>query len=243
MNQILTYQLSIDYGCSPSDVLDEKNHFAEFYPHPHRRRYDDADDCLLKICAVNSKLLVCGRSEIIADLEPWLKDFGGEWFLEAGPLRKLDEILRPHGCRVRRFHPFYISDVPAEVDTGSWDIRWYEAADIEQFRGDGRFTSAFTFLEAAPDILGVAAMRDGEICAMAGASADSPLLWQIGINTLPAARRQGAAATVVSLIRNEILRRGALPYYGTALSHMASQRTALRAGFQPAWAELVTEAI
>ena len=243
MNPILVKQLSIDYCCAEADVLDGKNHFTEFIPHPDRRRYDDPGDCYLKICALNSKLLVNGHGEIVSALEPWLRDYGGEWFLEAGPLRKLDEILEPHGCRVRRFHPFYVSDVPAEVDASGWDIRWYEPADIAQFAGDGRFSSAFTFLPSAPDMLGVAAWRDGNICAMAGASGDSPQMWQIGINTLPEARRQGAAGMLVGLIRNEILRRGALPFYGTALSHIASQKTALKAGFRPAWAELVVEKI
>ena len=243
MNPILVKQLSLDYCCAEADVSDDKNHFTEFFPHPDRRRYDDPGDCFLKICAVNSKLLINGHADIISELEPWLKGFGGEWFLEAGPLRRLDELLKAHGYRVRRFHPFYISDTPSIADTSGWDIQWYAPADIAQFQGDDRFTSAFTFMESAPDMLGVAALRNGEICAMAGASGDSPRLWQIGINTLPAARQQGAATLLVKLIRNEILRRGALPFYGTALSHMASQKTALSAGFRPAWAELVTEKI
>ncbi len=46
---------------------------------------------------------------------------------------------------------------------------------------------------------------------------------------------------LVTLLRNEIRLRGAVPYYGTAFSHIASQRTALRAGFLPAWTELYAE--
>ena len=241
MNPILVNQLSIDYCCAEADILDERNHFTEFFPHPDRRRYDDPDDCFLKICAVNSKLLVNGHGDIVSALEPWLRDYGGEWFLEAGPLRKLDGILQPYGYQIRRVHPFYVCDTPSPADTSGWDIQWYEPADIAQFEGDGRFSSAFTFLPAAPDMLGVAALRNGEICAMAGASGDSPQMWQIGINTLPHARKQGAAGMLVKLIKNEILRRGALPFYGTALSHLASQKTALNAGFKPAWGELVVE--
>ena len=48
---------------------------------------------------------------------------------------------------------------------------------------------------------------------------------------------------VVTLLKNEILRRGILPYYGTSMSHLASQRLALAAGFVPAWAELTTSVI
>lgn len=241
MNPILINQLSIDYCCTESDVLDGQNHFTEFVPHPDRRRYDDPDDCFLKICALNSKLLVNGHAEIVDELEPWLRDFGGEWFLDAGPLRKLDEMLKPHGYQVFQFRPFFISEAPAPADTDGWDIQWYEQEDIARFSGDKRFHCAFTFREAAPDMLGVAALRDGEIFGMAGASADSARMWQIGINTLPHARRQGVAGMLVKLIRNDILRRGALPYYGTALSHMASQNTARKAGFRLSFAELITK--
>ena len=90
-------------------------------------------------------------------------------------------------------------------------------------------------------MLGVAALRKGEIVGMAGASADSPTMWQIGINVDPACRGEGVASLLVALLKNEILKRGILPFYGTSPSHIASQRTALAAGFLPAWAELVTE--
>ena len=89
----------------------------------------------------------------------------------------------------------------------------------------------------------LAALEDGRILGMAGASADSPMMWQIGINVEPEARGKGVAALLVTLLKNDILERGVLPFYGTAMSHIASQRVALAAGFRPAWAELVTEKI
>lgn len=46
---------------------------------------------------------------------------------------------------------------------------------------------------------------------------------------------------LVEIIKNEILNMGKLPFYGTAMSHIASQRVALNAGFYPAWIELYCE--
>ena len=46
---------------------------------------------------------------------------------------------------------------------------------------------------------------------------------------------------LVEIIKNEILNMGKLPFYGTAMSHIASQRVALNAGFYPAWTELYCE--
>ena len=45
------------------------------------------------------------------------------------------------------------------------------------------------------------------------------------------------------MTKAEILKREILPYYGTSMSHIASQRVALGAGFLPAWAELATSRI
>ena len=36
-----------------------------------------------------------------------------------------------------------------------------------------------------PDVLGIAAVKDGNIIGMAGTGADSPYMYQIGINVLP----------------------------------------------------------
>ena len=78
---------------------------------------------------------------------------------------------------------------------------------------------------------------------MAGASADSPAMWQIGINVDPQMREAGIGKMLVTLLKNEILKKGILPFYGTSMSHIASQRVALGAGFVPAWAELATSKI
>ena len=122
--------------------------------------------------------------------------------------------------------------------TEGWAIRWYEGDAIEQFRGDPRFPESYAFNAFAPDMLGVSASLGGEIVAMAGASRDSARMWQIGVDVRPDMRGKGLGGMVVSLLRNEIERRGPLPFYGMSMSHIASQKTALRAGFAPAWVEL-----
>ena len=65
----------------------------------------------------------------------------------------------------------------------------------------------------------------------------SQILWQIGIDVLPEYYGRGVAKTLVTLLRNETFRRGAIPYYGTGLSNLASWKTALECGFKPFWVE------
>ena len=224
-------------------MLDGKNHFTVHRFLDGRRRFQEGKDCFLKVAVVNGKLLFSGCASILSRCEEQYGSAGGEWFFEAKNLRMLDDRLREDGYRIEMVHPFYIAETDSAVDTRGFDIRWYEGEEIEQFRGDGRYGEAFAFCEDAPDVIGVAALRDGTIIGMAGASADSPAMWQIGINVDPGARQSGVGTMLVALLKNEILRRGILPYYGTSMSHIASQRVALGAGFVPAWAELVTSKI
>lgn len=73
---------------------------------------------------------------------------------------------------------------------------------------------------------------------MAGASEDSKTLYQIGIDVLPEYRGKGIGTNLVALLKQELLKRGKIPFYGTAVSHIISKNTAINAGFFPAWAEV-----
>lgn len=75
----------------------------------------------------------------------------------------------------------------------------------------------------------------------AGASADSDTMWQVGIDVFPEYRGKGIATTLVTLLKNEVLNRGKIPFYGTVETHFKSQNVAINSGFFPAWAELYTK--
>ena len=51
----LYQQLAIDYCCQVSDIKDAKNHFTEYEKLEGRRQFEEADDCVLKVIAVNGK--------------------------------------------------------------------------------------------------------------------------------------------------------------------------------------------
>ena len=241
MNDILCRQLALDYCCSPEEILARENVFTAYRPLEGRRRFRAEEPCYLKIAAINGKLLFTGREDVVERCRARFADSGSEWFFEAETLRELDALMRTDGRRISMVHPFFISETPTSIAAGSWELRWYRGEEIEVFRGDGRFDEAFSFCPEAPDLLGVAALRAGEIVGMAGASGDSPAMWQIGINIDPSCRGEGIAKLLVSLLKNEILKEGVLPFYGTSMSHISSQRVALASGFVPAWAELITE--
>lgn len=239
MHPLLLRQLAADFCVAEADILDANHHFTVFSPHPDRRQYMEITPCLLKIAVVKGKLLFTGREDIIARCRELYADANAPWFMEAPNLAALNRELAAFGAQIRHARPFYTLTEPAAVDTRDFLIRRYTPETIATFQGDERFGEAYGFCEAAPDMLGVSAERDGVLLGMAGASADSPCLWQIGINVQPEARGQGVAAMLVKLLANDVLSAGRLPYYGTSISHLESQRVALKAGFKPAWFELV----
>jgi len=75
---------------------------------------------------------------------------------------------------------------------------------------------------------------------MAGCSADTPLLWQIGIDIDSKFSGKGIGTYLVTLLKNEIENRGKIPFYGTSLSNIKSWNVALNSGFLPTWIEIST---
>ena len=242
MHPILAAQLADDFCCTIADMNRPGPIFSLLEMHEGQRRYKPNGD-FFKAAVVGNKLLVAGSQEMIAWCRARHENGNPAWFMEMSVLRELDARLAQDGLRIGSAHPFFLPAQPVSPVTDGWDIRWYEQADIEQFRGDKRFPESYAFNALTPDELGVSASLHGEIVAMAGASRDSARMRQLGVDVRPDMRGRGLGSMVVSLLRNEIERRGALPFYGTSMSHIASQKTALRAGFAPAWTELYAERI
>ena len=236
-NKILNRQLAADYCCSEAEVAGAEHVFTYYHPQDNRRKFNEQETCFLKIACVHGKLLVTGQKEIVDWCREHLNHADAAWVMEFQTLKRLDEILGTYGYRIGEAHPFYIAtDSTPDIDeTGP---KWYLEEEIEQFRGDERFEEAFAFCETAPDRIGVSLSKKNKILGMAGASSDSPYMWQIGINVEPEARGTHIGSRLVACLKNRLLADGILPYYGTAMSHVASQNVAIGAGFFPAWTEL-----
>ena len=91
------------------------------------------------------------------------------------------------------------------------------------------------------DRLAVGAYDGDKLVGLAGCSADCETMWQIGIDVLPAYRRQGIAKALTSRLAVECLERDKVPFYCCAWSNIASARNAFAAGFAPAWAEMTVK--
>lgn len=82
----------------------------------------------------------------------------------------------------------------------------------------------------------------GQVAGVAGVSADSDRLWQIGVDVRAPYRGAGIATALMGRVAEAVLAAGRVPSYATALGNLISARVALRLGFAPAWVAAYTRA-
>ena len=195
-------------------------------------------------------ILFCGKGYLLADdaIYDWCcREYGEvgirpEWFCRFSNLRRLDQQLGRYRRRIADTHIYFLTGGEEEAPLApSVEVRWFEQDEISGWKEGTAFRHAICGSELMPDKIAAAAVLDGKTVAVAGASEDSPLMWQIGIDVLPSCEGMGLASGLVSLLKKEILRRGKIPFYGTSESHGVSRNVAVRAGFLPAWAEVYVQ--
>ncbi len=231
-------QLALELNCAPEDFSGEEIVITDPVLHENRRMFSHRP-FFLQMATFGAGAVISADERLHPWLREWTKGKRGFWLFEQHNYLELDRLLRGYGYKMALTHHMFTPTTEiAAVETG-FPVRWLEQGDIPPFYGREEFSNALCdrFRPERPDVLAVAALDGEEIMGMAGCSADTPELWQIGIDVLPRYRGRGIGKTLVALLRNEALRRGALPYYGTSLSNIASWRVALASGFLPAWVE------
>lgn len=230
--------LALDYNCVPQDFVTPTKKATENILIPGRRMYQP-EPAGFSLFSNGRSLIVGCDPKFMAFAEEFVKDEAPEWVSGFKSLIKIEHEINKAGLTIRDMHAFYLplADFPKAVVPEDIEITWYDEKDILQFKGREEFGHALAFNENFPDMIAVSAKIGGEIAAMAGASKDWEKVWQIGINVLPAGEGRSLGALLTCLIKEKILDMGIVPFYGTAVSHFASQNVARKAGFYPAWME------
>ena len=120
------------------------------------------------------------------------------------------------------------------------DIKIVHEDGIPGLYAIGGFPNALSYekVNARADVLAAVARQGGRVVGMAGASADSDEMWQIGIDVVPDCRERGIGKALVGRVTAAVFDAGKLPYYGTSPSNLASRSLALSLGYVPAWTEV-----
>ena len=234
----LRAQLALELGCRPEDFSGDGTVITRPVLPAQRRRFSEKP-FFLQMATFGSGAVISADARLHPWLREWAKGKRGAWLFEQHNFYLLERELRKYGFRMAQTHHMF---APKPERTGiktDLRVRWLEQEDIAPFYGREEFPNAICsrFHPERPDVLAVLALDGEEIMGMAGCSADTPELWQIGVDVLPPYRGRGVGKALVALLRDEAFRRGALPYYGTSLSNIASWRVALASGFLPTWVE------
>lgn len=216
-------QLAIDLNCTADDFDKDGIMFFEAKENPGRRSFPRGER--------HFEMVTMGYAIIVsatADIMPYLKE-------QLSDKSRDEAFSTPFVCGHGLYYlPDKLHALPLPSDISFKLFEQPEISDLYNFEG---FHNAvqYDINHPRPDVLAIIAMKNDEIIGMAGASADCKMMWQIGIDVLPAYRNLGIASVLTNHLAIEVQNRGKIPYYGTASSNIASQRVAHRAGFQPAW--------
>lgn len=235
----LKKQLAIEFNCQAEDFDKEENVITVAKANQGRRIY--SEQLPFFSMATLGKNAVISADESMKDwLVEWSGDKRGIWLFEQPNIMELFEELKKRGKKLGQSHHMFLPKAEIQEVSFDFDVKWFEKEDIQGLYGRQEFSNALCekYHEERPDVLAVGAMQGNDIIGLAGCSADTKLFWQIGIDVLPEYRSAGIGTKLVAALKNEIFRRGAIPFYGTGLSNIHSQNIALNCGFYPAWVEM-----
>ena len=239
---IAVAQSAIDLNCRPEDLTSGKKVVVESKPHPKARAYLKLPfSC--NLVSYGGGAVASVSPEIREIVTAYIEKYPVEHLFETPNLHALDNALAPHGLRTCFMAEYFLPDLQALKPLPCpYELRLLQPEDFKDLYLP-QWSNAIGGKRPHLDALAVGAYDGGTLIGLAGCSADCDTMWQIGIDVLPAYRRQGIAAALTARLALECLERGKVPFYCAAWSNIPSVRNAIKAGFRPAWAELTVKSI
>ena len=234
-------QSALDSGCEAEDFASGENKVVLSRPDPRARKYLELPFyCDLTSYGGNVVASVSGEFQDAA--RRYIDRYPVEHCFETPNMEALNQELRKRGHCVCFMAEYFLPDaavrpLPTRYETKILEPRDFAACYTPQWR------NALSEKRGHLDVLAAGAFDGEKLVGLAGCSADCDPMWQIGVDVLPAYRRQGVAAAVTSLLAHEILRRGIVPFYCCAWSNLPSVRNALRSGFKPGWVQITAKRV
>lgn len=225
MLKIVRNQLSIDMNCNVDDFSKDGIVFCRAKSNQGRRMIHRQSP-FLEIATMGKSIIVSADNNILPKAKQLLENKSREDifvapFLFGHSLCYIPDVDRIKNLPCPEGFTFHVKE-------GEKVYELYKTLGFEN-------AIQYEMNNYGPDVIAMYAMRNNEIVAMAGASADSSTMWQIGIDVLPKYRNKGLATNLVSNLAIKIMEKGILPYYCAASSNIASQSVAYKSGFMITW--------
>lgn len=233
-------QSAMDSNCRPEDFLSAENKVVLSKKNPAARKYLELP-FLCDFTSYGSNIVASVSPEYRKIAQSYLEKNAVSQCFETPSLHTLIENLRPMGANVCFMAEYFLPDVEKIRPTAcSYELRVLHKQELSPLYLS-QWSNALCEKRKELDMLAVGAYDSGKLIGLAGASADCDTMWQIGIDVLPAYRKQGIACALTSRLAAEILQLGKVPFYCAAWSNLPSVRNAIAAGFKPAWVQMTVK--
>ena len=233
-------QSAVDLCADPTDFEKSENVVVLSKARADARKYLKLPfSC--QLVSYGNNIVASVSDELRTITEEYINKYPIEHCFETPNLHALNDALAPFGQRLCFMAEYFLPDVTLLKPLDCrYDLRTLTAADFaELYRPE--WSNALCEARKQLDVLGVGAYDGGRLVGLAGGSADCDTMWQIGIDVLPAYRRQGIASALTSRLALAILDRGKVPFYCAAWCNVKSVRNAIKSGFRPAWVEMTAK--
>ena len=235
--RIAIKQSALDCNAKEEDFVSSENVLTDLkFSEKIRKYYSEPISCIL--VSYGNGTVASVKEDCRDIMEEYLSRFTTYKCFETPAIHWLDERLEPLGQKTCYMAEYWLPDIErVEILPCRYETKLLTAADFQELYLP-EWSNALCEKRKELDVLGVGAYDNGVLIGLAACSADCDTMWQIGIDVLPAYRRQGIASALTSRLTAEILKRDKVPFYCCAWSNIASARNAIRSGFQPAWTEI-----
>ena len=235
--------LALEYNCEPEDFLKDTNVLTASRLQNGGRNYS-GKKYFFSMVTLGKNTVVTADETMLPFLSEYINRVQGHWLFEFKNLFAVNDELKKHGYELSSSHHMLLA-CKTVSPYRQYPVKWFFDREIDSFYGDKRFSHALCekYLPDRPDRIAVCAYDHGNIMGMAGCSEDAPHWLQIGIDVLPEYRSRGVGTYLVTLLKNEIIKRGDIPFYGSAVGNYHSQNIAINSGFKPTWAEIEAKQI
>lgn len=240
IRRIALEQSAIDLGCRTEDFAQGSPVAVESVADPRARRYLTLPfDC--NLVSYGDNVVASVRADLREEILAYLRAVEPAHCFETPAIHRLSEVLEPKGLRLCFMAEYFLPDPKKLVPEDSpYTLRLLTPKKFAHLYLP-EWSNALCERRKELDRIAIGAYDNDRLIGLAGASADCDGMWQIGIDVLPAYRKQGIASTLTTRLALAILELGKVPFYCAAWSNIPSVRNAIRSGFVPAWVELTAK--
>jgi GNAT superfamily N-acetyltransferase len=242
MLHIAMAQSAEDVGCKAEDFLSERSLVVPLKPGANAKKYYKPPiGC--NFISYGNNVVAAAADGFYDVVQAYVERFDFRHCFETPNMYWLNRKLEPLGQTVCFMAEYFLPDIDKLTPLRCpYETRLLEKPDFEELYLP-EWSNALCAARKHLDVLAAGAYDGGRLVGLAGCSADAEEMWQIGVDVLPAYRRQGIAAALTSRLATEILARGKVPFYCAAWSNIRSVRNAMKSAFLPAWVEMTVKPI